>query len=115
MNSYPKPPDNLGPEGKAAWAAGEPLWERGQLTDQDLLAWTRYCRLHDEIEHYAKIAKEQGEYTLSQAGTWSEHPALRGRRATIKDMLSLEKLFGLVPDARKKRPAVAQGVASRPK
>jgi P27 family predicted phage terminase small subunit len=112
-SAYPSPPKSLKAGGKAIWVKGTDLWNTGILTDRDLDAWQMYCEAFDEITHCDSVVERDGEYTLSSQGTYSEHPALRRRRAAEQKLLRYQKIFGLVPDARKKKPTVQQGVASR--
>jgi P27 family predicted phage terminase small subunit len=110
---FPDYPKSLGESGKEAWAQGRELWNSGTLTARDLDAWRMFAESFDELDHCDFVAKRDGEYSLSSQGTYSEHPVLRRRRATEQKILRYQKLFGLVPDARKKRPAAQQGVATR--
>lgn len=110
---FPDVPESLGKSGKAMWCQGRDLWSAGTLTERDLDAWKMLCESFDEIDHCDDVAKRDGEYSLSSQGTYSEHPVLRRRRATEQKILRYQKLFGLVPDARKKRPVAQQGVATR--
>jgi P27 family predicted phage terminase small subunit len=111
--AFPDATDSLGNSGKAMWVQGRDLWNSGTLTVRDLDAWKMLCESFDELDHCDEIAARDGEYSLSSQGTYSEHPVLRRRRATEQKILRYQKLFGLVPDARKKRPTVQQGVATR--
>lgn len=112
---YPEPPEHLHENGKRCWDFGLSMWTDGTLTDRDLQAWTIYCESFDEIAHCDDVIARDGEYSLSSQGTYSEHPALRRRRAAEQKVLRYQKLFGLVPEARKKRPAIQRGVATRQK
>ncbi len=110
---FPGCAKSLKKAGKAMWKKGAGLWGQGMLTDRDLEAWQMLCEAFDELDHCDEVVKRDGEYQISSQGTFSEHPALRRRRATEQKILRYQKLFGLVPEARKKRPAVQQGVAAR--
>jgi P27 family predicted phage terminase small subunit len=110
---YPNEPNHLKKSGKAMWAKGRALWTDGTLQTRDLEAWLMFCESFDELDHCDKVLKRDGEYNKSSQGTYSEHPALKRRRATEAKILRYQKLFGLVPEARKKRPAVQQGVTAR--
>lgn len=112
---YPEPPEHLKATGREMWAKGRAFWADGTIQTRDIEAWVMMCESFDEIDHCDEVVKRDGEYTMSAQGTYSEHPALRRRRAAEAKILRYQKLFGLVPDARKKRPAVQQGVASRKK
>lgn len=112
---FPPPPSHLGAEGKRAWSEGEELWRVGQLIERDLGAWRLYAEAWDEKDRCIKILKKEGEYFTSAHGCRMEHPAIKRRNRAEGQIYRYQKLFGLVPDARKKRPAVQQGVASRPK
>lgn len=112
---YPDEPKHLKASGKAMWAKGRALWADGTIQGRDIEAWLMLCEAFDELDHCDAVVKKDGEYTISSQGTYSEHPALKRRRATEAKILRYQKVFGLVPDARKKRPAVQQGVASRKK
>ena len=114
-NGFPEPPEHLLEKGKECWRSGFAMWNDGTITERDLSAWTMYCEAYDEISHCDGVVARDGEYALSSQGTYSEHPALRRRRAAEGKVLRYQRLFGLIPDARKKRPSVSQGVASRPR
>jgi len=111
--TYPVSPRHLKKSGKAAWKVGIDLWSQGLLVERDLEAWTMLCESFDEIDHCDDVLKRDGEYFPSAQGGMTEHPAIRRRRATESKILRYQKLFGLVPEARKKRPATSQGVATR--
>src|SRR5688500_4637812 len=101
---FPECPKGLKASGKTMWKKGAGLWSQGLITDRDIEAWRMLCEAFDEIDHCDKIVSKDGEYQISSQGTYSEHPALRRRRAAEQKVLRYQKLFGLVPDARKKRP-----------
>ena len=112
-SDFPATPTDLGPRGKAAWSKGKDLWITGVLTELDLVAWKMFCEAFDELSHCDEVLSEQGEYQLSSQATYSEHPALRRRRATEQKILRYQKIFGLIPEARKKKPSIQQGVSTR--
>lgn len=112
---YPDAPKHLGDSGREIWAKGRVFWTDGTIQNRDIEAWRMMCEAFDELDHCDDVVARDGEYTMSAQGTFSEHPALKRRRATEQKILRYQKLFGLVPEARKKRPAVQQGVASRKK
>jgi P27 family predicted phage terminase small subunit len=112
-SDFPSSPKDLGPHGKAQWAKGRELWNTGVLTELDIVAWKMFCEAFDELSHCDEVLAAKGEYQLSSQGTYSEHPALRRKRATEQKILRYQKIFGLIPDARKKKPSVQQGVATR--
>ena len=110
---YPQPPPQLDAEGRAAWNRGLALWLDGTLQQRDLDAWQAYCAAFDEKKHCETIANRDGEYSLGPNKCYVQHPAIKRRMQAEAVILRYQKLFGLVPDARRKRPAVNQGVASR--
>lgn len=112
-SSFPSPPEGLGEAGKAAWRRGAQLWIDGSLVERDLSAWLNYCQCHDEIEHCKDVVAEAGEYHYTANGAVIQHPAIARRYQLEKTVQRYEKLFGLVPDARRKRPVVQQGVVAR--
>lgn len=89
------------------------MWARGEIAVCDLEAWQMLCESFDELEHCRSVLDRHGEYQESSQGGYQEHPALRRIRAVEGKILRYQKLFGLVPDARKKRPVAQQGVANR--
>ena len=113
--TFPEPPDSLGDSGKKAWAAGRELWLEGTLTRRDLAEWELYAEAFDEKDHCEAIVQRDGDYFTSAHGCIMEHPAIKRRQRAEAKIDKYSKLFGLVPEARKKRPAVSQGVATRQK
>lgn len=112
-DGWPVCPNHLKCSGQSVWAKGEPLWNRGEITVQDVDAYLMYCEAFDELDHCYAVLAQQGEYQESSQGGFQEHPALRRIRAVEGKIFRYQRLFGLVPEARKKRPAVQQGVATR--
>ena len=113
--TFPKAPRHLNATGKRAWEIGSVLWGEGTLKDRDLLNWTLFCEAVQEKEHCEKLIKKHGEYQSAQNGIYVQHPAVK-RRMHVEDVIRRYSiLFGLLPEARKKRPSVSQGVAQRPK
>ena len=110
---FPDPPESLSDAGKQAWQRGQALWNEGILVERDLAAWLTYCKAFDEIAHCEALVAEQGEYTTTKNGAICQHPAIARRVNAEKTVWRYEKAFGLVPDARRKKPAVQQGVAAR--
>jgi P27 family predicted phage terminase small subunit len=111
----PKSPKHLNATGKRAWQIGSALWAEGTLKERDLLNWTLFCEAVQEKEHCEKLIKKDGEYQSAQNGILVQHPAIK-RKQHVEDVIrKYSLLFGLLPEARKKRPAVSQGVATRPK
>ena len=112
-STFPDAPESLGAAGKQAWQRGEALWRDGSLVERDLAAWLNYCKAFDEVAHCEGVAAEHGEYTTTKNGAVCQHPAINRRLNAEKTIFRYEKVFGLVPDSRKKRPAVQQGVQAR--
>lgn len=112
-NGWPACPKHLKQSGQTLWAKGEAIWCRGEITIQDMEAWQSYCESFDELDHCYAVLAAHGEYHESSQGGYQEHPALKRIRAIEGKILRYQRLFGLVPEARKKRPAVQQGVATR--
>jgi P27 family predicted phage terminase small subunit len=113
--TFPQPPKHLNATGKKTWNIGVDLWAEGTLKDRDLLNWTLFCEAVQEKEHCEKLIKKDGEYQSAQNGILVQHPALK-RRMHAEDVIrKYSLLFGLLPEARKKRPAVSQGVQQRPR
>ena len=110
---FPDVPKHLGKAGKEMWAKGKSLWVEGVLTSRDLDGWQKLCEAFDEVNECDKAIKKDGRYHVSAQGGFTQHPAIRDRRAAQAEILRYFKLFGLVPDARRKRPAVQQGVVAR--
>lgn len=112
-DGWPVAPAHFKSSGQSQWEKGAALWARGELTIQDIEAWTMLCESFDELDHCYGVLEKHGEYQVSSQGGYQEHPALRRIRAVEGKILRYQKLFGLVPHSRKKRPAVQQGVATR--
>lgn len=114
-NGFPEPPGHLNDAGKKAWDVGISLWSEGLLKDRDLVNWTLFAEAVQEKQHCEKIVKRDGEYQLSPNGCYAQHPAIKRRQQAENVIRKYSMMFGLLPDARKKRPAVSQGVATRKK
>jgi P27 family predicted phage terminase small subunit len=110
---FPDVPSHLGKSGKSMWTKGRQLWVDGGLTARDLDGWQKLCEAFDELDECDKAIKKDGRYHESAQGGFTQHPAIRDKRAAQAEILRYFKLFGLVPEARRKRPAVQQGVTSR--
>lgn len=110
---WPDCPKHLKQSGQSMWSKGEPMWARGEITVQDMQAWQMLCEWFDELDHCNAVLATHGEYQESSQGGFQEHPALRRIRAIEGNILRYQRLFGLVPEARKKRPVAQQGVATR--
>jgi P27 family predicted phage terminase small subunit len=113
--TFPKPPKALNAIGKKAWEIGCDLWAEGILKDRDLLNWELFCEAVQEKSHCQKVIDRDGEYQLSPNGCFAQHPAIKRRQQAEDVIRKYSLLFGLLPEARKKRPSVAQGVATRPR
>ena len=110
---FPVAPKSLGRAGKETWDSGLTLWADGTLTSRDLLNWGLYCEAVDEKKHCEDIAERDGEYALGPNGCYVQHPAIKRRQQAEAVIRKYSTAFGLIPEARKKRAAVQQGVASR--
>lgn len=53
------------------------------------------------------------EYTKINGGAFVQHPAIKRRQQAEAIIRKYSTAFGLIPEARKKRAAVQQGVATR--
>lgn len=112
-SGFPFPPKHLKQHGKKAWETGRVLWEEGVITQRDLANWTLYCEAIEEKEHCEKIIKRDGDYQKTPTGYFVQHPAVKRRMQVEQVIRRYSQAFGLIPEARKKRPAVSQGVATR--
>jgi len=112
---FPVAPKKLGKQGRLAWDSGVALWAEGTIRSRDLFNWNLFCEAVDEKEKCEKILETDGEYQMSPNGCYAQHPALKRRQNCESVIRKYSVMFGLVPDARKKRPAVSQGVATRQK
>lgn len=110
---FPEPPSDLGQAGRQAWELGLPLWADGTLQQRDLINWRLFCEAYDEKAHCEAIIKEHGDYSVAMNGCYVQHPAVKRRQQAENVIRKYSTAFGLIPEARKKRPAVQQGVASR--
>jgi P27 family predicted phage terminase small subunit len=113
--SIPPAPKHLNATGKKAWQIGKVLWAEGVLKERDLLNWTLFAEAVQEKEHCEKLIKKDGEYQSAQNGILVQHPAIKRKQHAEDVIRKYSLLFGLLPEARKKRPAVSQGVAQRPR
>jgi P27 family predicted phage terminase small subunit len=111
--TFPKAPSTLSATGKKAWELGVDLWADGTMQERDLFNWTLFCEAVQEKEQCEKIIKKQGEYQLSPNGCYAQHPAIKRRQQAENVIRKYSLLFGMLPEARKKRAAVSQGVAQR--
>ena len=110
---FPKPPKHLNEAGKVAWETGQVLWIEGLLTERDLVSWEMYCQAFDEKKHCEAIVLRDGEYVLGPNKCYVQHPAIKRRQQVENVIRKYSQAFGLLPSARKKRPSVQQGVATR--
>lgn len=113
--TFPKAPKHLNDAGKQAWDTGVGLWSDGTLRQRDLINWTLFCEAVQEKQQCEAIVKKDGEYQRANNGCWVQHPALKRRMQCEHVIRRYSIVFGLLPDARKKRTATAQAVAQRPK
>ena len=113
--TFPDPPSHLNAAGKRAWNLGINLWADGTILDRDLYNWQLFAEAVQEKELCERIAKKDGEYQMSPNGCYAQHPAIKRRQAAEQVIRKYSQLFGMLPEARKKRPSVAQGVAQRKK
>lgn len=111
--TFPMPPDSLNETGQAAWDLGVNLWADGTLLERDLLNWQLFCEAIQEKKLCEEIVEHDGEYHFSPNGCYAQHPAIKRRQHAENVIRKYSTLFGLLPDARKKRQAVSQGVAQR--
>jgi P27 family predicted phage terminase small subunit len=111
--TFPKAPATLNATGKKAWELGVDLWADGTMQERDLFNWTLFCEAVQEKEQCEKIIKKHGEYQLSPNGCYAQHPAIKRRQQAENVIRKYSLLFGMLPEARKKRAAVSQGVAQR--
>ena len=111
--TFPMPPKSLNAIGKKAWDIGCDLWAEGVLKERDLLNWGIFCEAVQEKAHCETIIKRDGEYQMSPNGCYAQHPAIKRRQQAEDVIRKYSLLFGLLPEARKKRPASSQGVATR--
>lgn len=111
--TFPEPPEHLDAAGRAAWELGLPLWAEGTLLERDLINWRLFAEAMQEKVHCESIVEADGEYTVAMNGCYVQHPAIKRRQQAEAVIRKYSSAFGLIPDARKKRPAVQQGVASR--
>ena len=112
-NGFPQPPKHLNETGKKAWDIGLKLWLEGTIQERDLINWTLFAEAVQEKAHCETILQRDGEYTVAMNGCYVQHPAVKRRQQTENVIRKYSQAFGLIPDARKKRPAVQQGVTSR--
>lgn len=110
---FPAAPASLKKAGKEKWALGEPLWAEGRLTQADLANWLLFAEAWDEKAHCEAIAERDGEYQMAAGGCYVQHPAIKRRKEAEQRIFRYSQVYGLVPEARKKRPAASQGVAAR--
>lgn len=110
---FPAPPKHLKADGKSAWESGLLLWSEGLITQRDIYNWQLYCESIDEKKHCENILTRDGEYSVALNGCFVQHPALKRRQQAESVIRKYSVAFGLIPEARKKRPSVQQGVAAR--
>jgi len=113
--TFPPSPKHLNATGKRAWNLGLLLWSDGTLKERDLVNWTLFAEAVQEKHHCEAIVKKDGEYHRAKNGAFVQHPAILRRQQAENVIRKYSLLFGLLPEARKKRPAVSQAVAQRPK
>lgn len=111
--TFPTAPKHLNKAGKEAWDIGIDLWAEGLIKQRDLVNWQLFAEAVQEKEHCEKVIKRDGEYQLAPNGCFAQHPAIKRRQHVEGVIRKYSILFGLLPDARKKRPSISQGVATR--
>jgi P27 family predicted phage terminase small subunit len=112
---FPMPPSHLDAVGRDAWDMGLQLWLDGTITPRDLSSWTLFAEAYQEKAHCEAIVKRDGEYSVAMNGCFVQHPAIKRRQQAENVIRKYSQAFGLIPDARKKRPSVQQGVIARKK
>jgi P27 family predicted phage terminase small subunit len=113
--TFPNPPKHLNTIGKKAWDLGVEIWNDGTLKERDLYNWGLFCEAVQEKEHCEKLIKKDGDYQMCINGCYAQHPAVKRRQHAEDVIRKYSLLFGLLPEARKKRPTTSQGVAQRPR
>lgn len=113
--TFPTAPSDLDTVGRNAWDLGIALWSDGTLTQRDLVNWRLFCEAMAEKANCEKILKRDGEYSVAMNGCFVQHPAIKRRQQAENVIRKYSAAFGMIPDARKKRPSVSQGVAARPR
>lgn len=112
-SGFPDPPKHLNAVGREAWELGQSLWADGTIQQRDLVNWTLFAEAMQEKAHCETILKRDGEYAIAMNGCYVQHPAVKRRQQAENVIRKYSAAFGLVPDARRKRPAVQQGVVAR--
>jgi P27 family predicted phage terminase small subunit len=112
---FPQAPKHLKATGKAMWQSGASLWADGTLLQRDLPQWALYCEAWDEKQSCEAAIANEGQFQLLKNGCKVAHPAIKLRQSAERTIRFYATAFGLIPDARKKRPAVQQGVIARKK
>lgn len=110
---FPPPPKHLNKVGKAAWELGASMWVDGTIQQRDLVNWTLFAEAMQEKAHCEEILKKDGEYSVAMNGCFVAHPAIKRRQQAENVIRKYSAAFGMIPDARKKRPSVQQGVVAR--
>jgi len=110
---FPDPPTDLDATGRSAWDLGIPLWLEGALIQRDLVNWKLFCEAMQEKAHCERILKRQKEYSVAMNGCYVQHPAIKRRQQAEAVIRKYSQAFGLLPEARKKRPSAKQVVATR--
>ena len=100
--SAPRPPDTLGEEAKKYWRMYVKTLTavKGLLTPTDLPMLERYCQLsvmRDKLQREIDVVPT---IYVTSTGSLKERPELAAYRAVSKQMLEMEREFGMSPAAR---------------
>jgi P27 family predicted phage terminase small subunit len=111
---FPEPPKELGENGRLAWDHGIDLWAEGVIQKRDLPNWILYAKAFDDVARFSKDAEEE-PYVQTSQGSIIAHPAFRLKAMAENVIRKYSQLYGLVPNARQKRPPTnkSQGVTQR--
>lgn len=95
-------PEWLTPLGREYWERNAPrLIDCGVLTNKDYDAFCKLCDVYAEWRECQREISSNGMFfeTTTDRGAMRviEHPAVARRSAAFKDMLNLERKFGLTP------------------
>lgn len=123
ISALPKPPSELGKNGKAAWKRiGEKFISMKIFTDNDFEMFHILCETFDfEAKLDKEISSLESMFIINAKGDIVPHPAVKLRRDCLRDRSRMMRLFGMSPSDRSSvvrngssvDPKVSSTVASR--
>jgi P27 family predicted phage terminase small subunit len=101
---FPSHPEHLQEPGQEAWYRGGEFWVEGLITSRDIPLWTIYCEQFDRIASYKADILSDGDFQMTDKGTYIAHPALRQVQIAESRIVEISKALGVTTLAKKEKP-----------